>query len=84
MTIMEIVREYLGKNGFDGLYNPGECACKKDELMPCDCISDINNCIPGYLCTQGDNEDMDGWNFHIGPNKETSPASAEGEGRRDD
>ena len=69
MTVREIIKKYLEENGFDGLYNPGECACKKDDLMPCSC-DDMENCKPGYFqpCS-GPDERLDGWDFHIGPKK---------------
>lgn len=47
-TIKEMVRQSLEAGGFDGLYNPGECACKKDDLFPCGEPSMIG-CHPGYL-----------------------------------
>ncbi|MEW6186710.1 MAG: hypothetical protein AB1585_13325 [Thermodesulfobacteriota bacterium] len=36
ISIQEIVREYLEKNGYDGLACPwAECGCKLSDLMPC-------------------------------------------------
>ena len=46
-NVRQIVSDYLRENGFDGLYNAGECACKTDDLGPCDCS--LLNCEPGYL-----------------------------------
>jgi len=48
MNVKEIVQKYLKENGFDGLFNSGECACKIDDLAPCDCLN-INDCESGYL-----------------------------------
>lgn len=55
--VLEIVKQYLKKNGFDGLFNAnGECACHVDALCPCDgCFAE---CEPGYRvegcdCGQG-------------------------------
>lgn len=47
IDVESIVEEYLKKNGFDGLFQPGECACKIGELGPCDhlCL----DCEPGYI-----------------------------------
>lgn len=47
MEVKEIIKEYLEKNGYDGLFLPGNCACKKNDLMPCDV--NFSECIPGYL-----------------------------------
>ena len=47
VTVKEILKKYLNDNGFDGLYYPGECACKKDDLAPCDNLN--MGCKPGYL-----------------------------------
>jgi hypothetical protein len=56
MRIKEIVKEYLKQAGFDGLYLPGECACKIDDLFPCGEITD--DCLPGYLspCDCGEHD----------------------------
>jgi hypothetical protein len=45
-TIKEIVKEYLEKNGYDGLYGLPDCGCSVDDLMPCD--EPGVNCAPGY------------------------------------
>jgi len=50
MNIRDIVTEYLNTHGFDGLYYSAECACKKDDLMPCSGDVFANDCQPGYLC----------------------------------
>lgn len=38
---------WLRRRGFDGLYFPGECACKVDDLYPCGERQD--GCKPGVL-----------------------------------
>lgn len=61
--LSEIVREWLIRNGYDGLYVPGECACTIDDLFPCgDACPD---CSPGYKvpCNCGDHD------YHIDSNK---------------
>lgn len=61
MTLKDIVRAYLIKWRYDGLYNAdGGCACKLDNLMPCD--EPGCGCEPGYLwpCDCGEK-----CNFHI-------------------
>jgi hypothetical protein len=51
MNIQKITLAYLKANGFDGLVDAGLCACKCDDLMPCDNPS-ITDCNPGYLMPQ--------------------------------
>jgi hypothetical protein len=46
MTVIKIITEYLEQHKFDGLYQPGECACLKDDLAPCGQVD--NECEPGY------------------------------------
>ena len=41
MNVIEIVKEYLQKNNYDGLVGDG-CGCDLADLMPCDC--DVMNC----------------------------------------
>ena len=36
MDLREIVMKYLKDNKLDGLYNEDMCACKIDDLIPCD------------------------------------------------
>jgi len=89
LTVKEIVKKYLEENGFDGLYNPGECACKKDDLMPCECFTETDNCEPGYFQpTDRSDRVLDGWDFHIGPKKieqanpgDNQPAAVSGEAK---
>jgi len=59
-TIKEIIKEYLEKNGYDGLCSDSECACSTDNLMPCD--EPGIYCEAGYkgACTCGEQHD-----FHI-------------------
>ena len=45
MTLLEIVALYLRQNGYDGLFNESECACKIDDLAPCG--------EPGMACRAG-------------------------------
>ena len=59
MFVKDIVRRYLEKLGYDGLYYPGECACLKDDLAPCE--GQMANCQPGYRV---DSEE-DGFDYHI-------------------
>jgi hypothetical protein len=47
--------------GYDGLYLPHECACKTDDLEPCE-FGASPECLPGYVC-ECDCGDHD---YHIG------------------
>ncbi len=64
MNVKEIILDHMEKNKFDGLYAPGECACKNDDLVPCN--EDFSRCLPGVLtpCDCGEHS------FHIGPKVE--------------
>lgn len=62
MNVKEIVTEYLKKNGYDGLYNPGECGCTIDDLMCCDDPAD--DCYAGYLAPCDCGQECA---YHIGP-----------------
>jgi hypothetical protein len=46
MNVREIVKEWLEKNGYSGLYDESECGCAIDDLMPCD--GPYSECMPGY------------------------------------
>jgi len=36
-TVIELVKKHMEDNGFEGLLQEdGECACKLDDLVPCD------------------------------------------------
>ena len=44
ITVLEIVREYLEKHGYDGLCNE-ECGCTLEDLEPCgEMMSDCCAC----------------------------------------
>jgi hypothetical protein len=58
MTILEIVREYLKANGYDGLCNPdAECGCVLDDLMPCS--EPGMECQAGHRVKPGPDDDPD-------------------------
>lgn len=47
-NVKEIVRDYLQRNGFDGLcLSTDDCGCRLADLMPCGSPCDL--CLPGYL-----------------------------------
>lgn len=66
MKVKEIVKAYLEKNGFDGLYNDNCCACKLDDLMPCSDTSP--ECQAGWFCDP-DPEYSEEADFYIGPKR---------------
>lgn len=60
MYVKTIVRDFLIKNEYDGLFNEdGECACEVEDLSPCGEMSE--NCTAGYSgpCTCGNGCDFD-------------------------
>ncbi len=49
MTVTEIVKKYLEKNGYSGLVNiDEECGCENKDLFPCCGDSDFSDCEAGY------------------------------------
>ena len=65
MSVRQIVAKWLGDNGYDGLYEPGECACIVDDLAPCGSECFIN-CRAGYRSACDCDEEHE---FHIGPRR---------------
>lgn len=61
MDVIDIVSEYLEKNGFDGLFLPGDCACLKDDLAPCG--EALGSCEAGYKTDSPENCPGD---WHVG------------------
>lgn len=76
-TAHEIVADYLrAHDEFDGLVNPGCCACEPDDIAPCGGIGVF--CEPGWQlvfeksdCSEDDiDAGCDGdckWHMHAGP-----------------
>ncbi len=76
MTLKDIIKEWLIKNGYEGLYENDSsydgCGCAVEDLMPCDEPS--INCMAGYKVSCPGPEDC--WNgggcsWHISGKKET-------------
>ena len=68
-TVLEIVKQFLELNGFEGLFNSDvECACKLDEFISCDGEFGICECEAGYIvpCEEGEES---GFNYCVGRNK---------------
>lgn len=45
MEAIEIIKEHLKANGFDGLCGD-DCTCDLEDLVPC--MEDFGHCEPGY------------------------------------
>lgn len=60
-----LLEGWLKRNGYDGLYCSGECACEIGSLQPCE--SGMLDCEPGYKtkCRCGQGCDWD-----IGPKRD--------------
>ncbi len=63
-TVKEIIKKYLNENEFDGLYQPGECACEKSDLAPCG--ETPLDCLAGYKIPGASGMSFD---WDIGPKK---------------
>ena len=65
-NVRGIMKHFLIRNKFEGLYHAGECGCELDDLMPCG--EDPSHCEPGYKieCPNGCGEH----NFHIALERE--------------
>jgi hypothetical protein len=62
-ALNETVKEWLKKNGHDGLYSPSECACMRNDVMPY-----------GADCTAGHKTPADqatGYDFMVDPKKDS-------------
>ena len=69
-----MVREYLEKNGYDGLVEyDGECGCSLDDLMPCGHESAID-CEAGHKIDCPDTCG-EGCDFHIVSGKRQTESS---------
>lgn len=63
-TVIEIIKQHLIDNGFDGLYNDElDCGCEINDLEPCDVLQ--SNCTAGYK-QPGDKE----YDFYIKEHKQ--------------
>jgi hypothetical protein len=67
---LEIIKEYLKENGFDGLQNGGECGCELSDLAPC--VDNIIWCTPGYKVLPPDDVDCT-FDFYICENRNCKP-----------
>ena len=71
MTVKDIIKEYLIKNGYDGLYYD-DCGCVLEDFYPCSSEA-ILDCCPGYK-TEFPNGKCDcgeGCDYHIGPDRKS-------------
>ena len=63
MNVLEIVKEYLEKNSYDGLFDDdNECGCEIKDLAPCGGLED--NCESGhkFYCDETGKPSKD-WNI---------------------
>ena len=74
MDCIEIIKQYLGANGFDGLMNGAECGCEIPDLVPCG--DDFRFCTPGYKVAAPEDSDCE-YDFYICANKTDSPWETE-------
>ena len=64
MNFKQLTQKILKQEGFDGLFNvDGQCACKIDNLFPCD--FPYENCEPGYIAPCNGSCDNGHCNWHI-------------------
>lgn len=64
--VIDMIRQYLTENGYDGLYSD-DCGCFVDDLAPC-CGEGITHCSAGYKIPMNDEEF--GKCYGIGPDKQ--------------
>lgn len=63
MNVKEILKDYLVKNGFDGLCHDWmECGCEINDLCPC-LENDISSCEPAYKTKCNCEKDVCGWHM---------------------
>jgi hypothetical protein len=65
VDLHEIVRQWLSRYDYDGLFNEGVCGCELSDLMPCS--EPQMDCQPGYKvpCDPATCEEGGGCNYHI-------------------
>jgi len=73
MYVQRIVKAFLKTNGYDGLYEPGECACLIGDLMPCSSESALH-CLPGYKSEAPEDSE---YGFMVGPRSGDNPGGNE-------
>jgi len=66
-TLKSIVKDYLERNDYDGLYNDN-CSCHKSDLFPESYCCREGDCRPGYLVTCSESC-PDGFDFCIRQDK---------------
>lgn len=65
MNAIQIIETWLKENGYDGLYEPGECGCEIGDL--CHCIEYFGGCLAGYKQPR-EKRGEKRFDFMIGPN----------------
>lgn len=70
VSCADMVRDYLERNGYDGLVDEGrECACCLEDLMPCGGEYAMT-CEAGYRIDGCTKDCGNGCDFHIFPGKD--------------
>lgn len=67
ITVRGIVRTYLEKHCYDGLFSGTGCACVLDDLMPCSCEG-VEFCEAGHIvrnCVDPDCEGCAEGGYHV-------------------
>jgi hypothetical protein len=62
-TAIEILRDCLRVQGYDGLYFEAECSCRIDDLAPCG--ENFGDCKPGVRVAGCSDDCGMGCDFHI-------------------
>ena len=75
MTVKEIVRDYLKKHGYDGLWDD-DCGCGVDDLFPCG--EGYEHCEAGYARPAPEGSGVDEF---IGPEKPDQPQKGHPDGQ---
>ena len=74
--VNNMIKEYLIKNGYDGLYN-GDwgCGCTINDLAPCG--DNIINCNAGYKLSKEDAKEMGDYDTFIYSEKQLERGEGE-------
>lgn len=63
LTVREIIKRWLGDNGYDGLCHPeSECGCRLSDLAPC--CEAIDDCEPAHEVMMPDDPEGFGFRMH--------------------
>lgn len=63
MTVLDMVKAALEAGGYDGLFQPGACACLISDLSPGNCLRE--NCSAGHKVHSKDCKYCKSGDWHI-------------------